>query len=78
MEPDSGSTGGLQFPSDDNSDGQKKSTHLELQEKYGGEAVAVSNLRTANILKISIDMLNNELHFSCNDHRQYIQIYCML
>ena len=56
MEGDSGSTGGLNIGHDDNADGSKKSTHLELQEKYGGEAVTVSYLGTKNIQSVSLDM----------------------
>ncbi|CAI2383144.1 unnamed protein product [Moneuplotes crassus] len=40
MEP--GSTGGLGIVSDDAKDGEKISTHLELQEKYGGENVTLT------------------------------------
>ena len=40
MEP--GSSGGLDINHDDNKDGEKKSTHLELQEKYGGENVTLT------------------------------------
>ena len=36
-----GSTGG-HFDLPNNEDGEKKSTHLELQEKYGGDLVTVS------------------------------------
>jgi hypothetical protein len=36
-------TGNFQLPNNENSDGSKKSTHLELQEKYGGEKVTVRN-----------------------------------
>lgn len=42
MEPSSGSGGTFDLPNDENADGEKKSTHLELQEKYGGDAVTVS------------------------------------
>ena len=38
-----GSTGSaFELPSDDSADGYKKSTHLELQELYGGDKVTVS------------------------------------
>mmetsp|Transcript_12177 Transcript_12177/g.13707 ORF Transcript_12177/g.13707 Transcript_12177/m.13707 type:complete len:141 (+) Transcript_12177:18-440(+) len=40
MEP--GSSRGLGLIADDNEDGEKKSTHLELQEKYGGENVTLT------------------------------------
>lgn len=39
-----GSTGGhFDLPNDENEYGEKKSTHLELQELYGGELVDVSS-----------------------------------
>eukprot|EP00345_Euplotes_harpa_P005214 CAMPEP_0168317838 /NCGR_PEP_ID=MMETSP0213-20121227/123_1 /TAXON_ID=151035 /ORGANISM="Euplotes harpa, Strain FSP1.4" /LENGTH=142 /DNA_ID=CAMNT_0008318793 /DNA_START=95 /DNA_END=523 /DNA_ORIENTATION=- len=38
-----GSTGGhFDLPNDDNTEGEKKSTHLELQELYGGENVTLT------------------------------------
>ena len=40
MEPGTGS--GLGLISEDHKDGEKKSTHLELQEKYGGENVTLT------------------------------------
>lgn len=39
MEPKSSH---FDLPNDDTEGGEKKSTHLELQEKYGGENVTVS------------------------------------
>lgn len=43
MEP-SGTGGAFGLPNDENADGEKKSTHLELQEKYGGDKVTVRYL----------------------------------
>jgi hypothetical protein len=44
------------LPNDDTEGGEKKSTHLELQEKYGGENVTVS-IRLSLQMRVLKDLL---------------------